>query len=203
MTVFGGMTGKMVQLGQRNSDALAVLETPESASQRRYPMTVPQSTPAPESMQEEWRPVVGYEGLYEVSNFGRVQTLRRNRPLKATPSHGYPTVGLWSNRKRQTRRVHVLVAAAFIGPCPPGKEVNHIDSNPANSRADNLEYLTHAENMVHCVRAGRHHNVKLTDDDVRVIRVSTASYRAMAKHFGVNKQTIYNIRKGTDRRYVK
>lgn len=50
--------------------------------------------------------------------------------------------------------VHVLVAHAFLGPCPPDHEVNHKDGDKANNRWDNLEYLTHAENMQHAVRIG-------------------------------------------------
>ena len=85
---------------------------------------------------EQWRPVVGYEGFYEVSNWGNVRGLidgqRRPRPeprpLKSHGTHGYPTV--WLSRQGYKLRhfyVHRLVAAAFIGPLPEKHEVNHID----------------------------------------------------------------------------
>lgn len=110
-----------------------------------------------ELSQEEWRDISMTTGTYQVSNLGRV---RRNKPGKSTyigrlckisfsKKDRYPIVNIGLKSKQ---KIHALVAAAFIGPCPEGKEVNHIDGIKSNCRATNLEYLTHAENMQHAWR---------------------------------------------------
>lgn len=111
---------------------------------------------------EEWKPVPGYEGHYEVSSEGRVRSLRRElysdrwagyrtiseRILKATPGGtiGYLSVSLRLNRQRKTHAVHTLVAAAFLGPRPEGMDVMHADDDPQNNRLANLSYGTRSEN---------------------------------------------------------
>ena len=97
---------------------------------------------------EIWRPVKGYEGFYDVSNFGRVRALRAYNGLvpgriKTARKHteGYLTVGLWCNNVEQSCYVHILVAEAFIGECPVGCEVDHWDRNKRNNHDSNLRYL--------------------------------------------------------------
>lgn len=109
-------------------------------------------------MKEIWKPVVGYEGVYEVSNLGRVKSLPRwhengrcgymtkGKILKQRLNKGYLCVTLIQNNKRKHCDVHRLVAKAFIPnpnnyPC-----VNHKDENPNNPRWDNLEWCTVAYN---------------------------------------------------------
>lgn len=120
-------------------------------------------------MQEEWRPVIGFEGYYEVSNVGRVRSLDRTiirsasrtrkeyaarlkgKVLKqARNTHGYSIVSL---RKNATvKSVHRLVAEAFIEK-EPGKDlINHIDGNKSNNKTDNLEWCTNKENQLHAMR---------------------------------------------------
>lgn len=105
----------------------------------------------------EWRPVVGFEGLYEVSSEGHV---RRVGPTKGArvgrclnPTHGgrgpYYFVTLRRNGRSHSPVVHRLVAAAFIGPCPDGHEVNHKDGTKRNNRVENLEYVTRSQNTKH------------------------------------------------------
>lgn len=116
---------------------------------------------------EEWRPVVGYEGLYEVSNLGRVRSLditriqlsRKGNPFKRricghilkagyNSVTGYLYVNLW-NRIGHTYRVHRLVAMAFI-PNPYNlSDVNHKDENKLNNRVDNLEWCTKQYNLTY------------------------------------------------------
>lgn len=112
---------------------------------------------------EEWRPVIGLEDVYSVSNMGRMRREARapgTHPgylLKPRPDHeGYMKVNLKYQGRIIRKSVHVFVAAAFIGPCPEGQEVNHIDPDNANNRADNLEYTTHLENIRHSIRLGRY-----------------------------------------------
>jgi hypothetical protein len=123
---------------------------------------------------EEWRPLVGFEGLYEVSDHGRIRRVGRaartgagrgggavlGRVLKDHPLRGsrsenaYRTVQLWRLGEPHNVLVHVAVAAAFLGPCPNGKEVNHQDGVKANNAAPNLEYMTRSENMLHAYATG-------------------------------------------------
>ena len=126
---------------------------------------------------EQWKPVNGYEGIYEVSSQGRVRSVDRTvtysngrvchlegRVLRTPLSKrgGYPFVNLCIQGKCQVRTVHSLVAEAFIGPRPEGAEVCHNDGNPANNRVDNLRYGTSSDNALDKVRHGTHHNTAKT-----------------------------------------
>lgn len=110
-----------------------------------------------------WRPVVGFEGLYVVSDEGLVHSL----PRATTPGqiiqprhdpNGYLQVTLSKNGKHSHHRVHVLVLTAFREPCPPGKEGAHEDGNKDNCRLSNLFWKTKRENILDAVRHGTHHN---------------------------------------------
>ena len=120
-------------------------------------------------MKEEWRDIEGYEGYYQVSNFGRVKSLDRiqtqkrgnkyyNRKyksqiIKSYLTHkGYCAIGVTKNNKHKNFAVHRLVAKAFI-PNPKNKpQVNHIDGNKENNRVDNLEWNTGSENLKHAYK---------------------------------------------------
>lgn len=120
----------------------------------------------------EWRPVVGYESTYEVSNTGVVRSLDRRdgrgawirgRVLKTCPNFGgYPHVKLALNGTARGAAVHVLVAAAFLGPRPDGLQVHHRDGDRTNPNIDNLEYGTTAKNALDSVRHGTHANAAKT-----------------------------------------
>ena len=112
-------------------------------------------------MNEEWRPVVGYEGLYEVSSYGRVRSLdwfivdslgykRLHKGKVLSPAkdkNGYLKVNLHCNGKHNIIRVHRLVAQAFI-PNPDNlPQVNHKDENPSNDNVDNLEWCDQKYNI--------------------------------------------------------
>ena len=117
-------------------------------------------------MKEEWRPVVGYDnryvGRYEVSSLGSVRSLRYRGHdcIKQLPQHRqtfdsrYKFVTLFApDWKRHSISVHQLVAKAFV-PNPNGyHEVNHIDGDPGNNRADNLEWCSRSQNITHAYRA--------------------------------------------------
>ena len=110
-------------------------------------------------MEEVWKPIEGYEGLYEVSNLGRVRSLefrnnhvlvRRNKILSATDNgHGYKIVGLRtsSDDRRRNYYVHRLVAAAFVKNPNNLPVVDHIDHDRSNNVASNLQWVTQAENV--------------------------------------------------------
>lgn len=100
---------------------------------------------------EEWRDVVGAEGLYEVSNLGEVRNAQTKHILKTQDQHGYRRLNLRINGKDKHCAVHRLVAAAFI-PNPENKpQVNHLDGVHDNNHVDNLEWVTPEENFRHAV----------------------------------------------------
>ena len=113
---------------------------------------------------EEWRPVVGYEGLYEASSKGRVRSLDRadcrgriirGRILKHRPlPNGRPRVSLSRNGVTKDAYPYRLVLEAFVGPCPPGMEALHWDDDHDNNRLENLRWGTRAENMADMSRNG-------------------------------------------------
>ena len=97
-------------------------------------------------MSEEWKPVEGYEGLYEVSNTGFVRGLKRDRIVKPRPDKdGYLLINLYKNGKGKTCKVHRLVATAFI-PNPDNKPtVEHMDTDKNNNHVGNLCWATKLE----------------------------------------------------------
>lgn len=99
-------------------------------------------------MTEVWKPIPEYEGLYEVSNMGRVRSLfRYKKILKPSPNwNGYATVELWKDHKRKRITIHRLVATCFCENPENKPFVNHLDETKTNNRADNLEWVTHIEN---------------------------------------------------------
>ena len=110
-------------------------------------------------MEEIWKPVVGYEGMYEVSNFGRVWSIRRKLFLKEDidkrKNHHYHRVTLSKNGKTERITVHRLVTQAFI-PNPDNlPEVNHKDENPANNNVENLEWCDRTYNINYGTRNKR------------------------------------------------
>lgn len=121
---------------------------------------------------EEWRPVIGWEGSYQVSNLGRVKSLARKhvpreRMLRTTlNAQGYLKVMLAITGARgKNRVVHQLVAEAFIGPRPDGPEgaeIRHLDGDHFNNVPGNLRYGSHGENQADSVRHGTHNMGRVT-----------------------------------------
>lgn len=104
---------------------------------------------------EEWRPVQGYEGLYEASNTGKVASLNYNgtgarQELKPIETHhGYLKVRLYQNGKWRTKRLHRVIAETFIPNEGNLPEINHIDEDPTNNVITNLEWCTHKYNSTY------------------------------------------------------
>ena len=126
---------------------------------------------------EQWKPVNGYEGIYEVSSHGRVRSVDRTvtrsdgkvhrykgKVLSAGLSKrgGYPLVSLYTQGKNQSHYVHSLVAEAFIGSQTEGTHVCHYDGDPTNNHLDNLRYGTPSENKLDQVLHGTHYNTAKT-----------------------------------------
>lgn len=121
-------------------------------------------------MQEIWKDINGYDGFYQVSNMGRVKRVAKpnksghiykERILKNAKASelGYQHVHLSKNGVSKWEQVHRLVAEAFVDKKDGCDIVNHLDNNPSNNRADNLEWTTYEGNMQHAARQGRmrHH----------------------------------------------
>jgi hypothetical protein len=135
---------------------------------------------------EQWLPISSLDGYYEASNLGRI---RRSKPgmntetgrvkkLQRNPN-GYMQVAVSIDGVEGVRWVHRLVAEAFIGRCPDGKQVNHKDANPLNNSVENLEYVTQKENI----------RDKLTRQQERLVK-DVKRWRKYEKQL----QTIYAVR---------
>lgn len=145
--------------------------------------------------------------IYEVSNFGRVKKKNNGRILKLQEHNGYKRVYLYVNGKQKKRRVHRLVAIAFIGmPKDENKLfVNHIDGNKSNNHVSNLEWVTHKENIYHAIKNKRidcqfDYKKSLKRDvekDVKVIRylyeTTEITHAELAELFYMNPSTIAAI----------
>ena len=115
------------------------------------------------TINEVWKDIKGYEGLYQVSNFGRVKSLTRlskqnhllpERFLKTNENDRYLRVDLWKDGKHKFYEVHRLVAAAFIANPENKPVVNHIDGDKHNNNVNNLEWCTVSENNKHAYKMG-------------------------------------------------
>ena len=163
---------------------------------------------------EEWRDVPGYEGLYQVSSLGRVRApekrdlrghIRKEKPIsQSTNWQGRPRVSLRRDGTKRVHFVHRLVALAFV-PNPDEKgEVNHINGDKADNRAENLEWCTRSENMLHAEKTGLHsmapaleaHKVKVCQIAGRVVIKAFNSIEDAARETGVNAQNISSAASG-------
>ena len=170
------------------------------------------------SKPEEWRPVCGYEGFYEVSSRGRVRSLSRTRQARRRSGteftmrmagrelvlclnkDGYlqGTFGVAGVRKNF--EVHRIVCEAFHGPAPEGHEAAHNDGIRTNCHEGNLRWATPAGNAADRDRHGttrrgeRHPGAKLSAEVVRCIRLSQRSGPALAREYGVCRSVITRIR---------
>jgi len=151
---------------------------------------------------ETWRAVIGWEGLYEVSDLARVRSLRRmtrtgmrgGQILKPVVNDtGAHVVVLHDSGRKRYVFVYDLVAEAFIGPKPPGQEVLHGGDDRLDSTLANIRYGTRSENLIDAAVNGKHPTAKLTVADVRDIRsrvANGASRAVLAAEYGVARPTV-------------
>jgi hypothetical protein len=160
---------------------------------------------------EEWRDVVGYEGCYKISNYGKIYSIPRpsTRGGMIKPyslKTGHLQVGLSRYGVETTWAVHRLVAAAFFGPCPEGQEVRHGPAGVADNSTENLCYGTRAENVADRTRDGtqpvgeRNNHAKLTEIQVIEIlgRIADGDLTdaAIAREYELARSTVHRLRHG-------
>lgn len=168
---------------------------------------------------EEWKDVVGFEGFYQVSSFGRVRGVDRHVKAKGAKTRlvkgkllaqrkhafGYWVVTLSARNIQYTRTVHSLVARAFLGEVPPGQQVCHKDGNPENAAASNLRYDSprgnNADKRAHGTqRSGEDvYNAIFKDEDIvkmRVRRAAGEKLTSVARDFGVSEAYVFQVTAG-------
>lgn len=147
-------------------------------------------------MEEVWKDVVGYEGLYKVSNFGNVYSVRSDKQLKQGNNRGYLFVVLCTDGKQKLFKVHRLVAISFLTNTDNKPQVNHIDEDKTNNRLDNLEWVTAKENTNYGSRNKR--AAKSNSKKIKVIyQDNTYEYwdstSEFAREFGIAHQHVSNV----------
>ena len=119
------------------------------------------------NMKEIWKDIIGFEGIYEISNLGRIRRIKTGRILSTRRSDGwYITVTLYKDKKRYGKSLHRLVAETFV-PNPYNlPEVNHIDEDKINNRADNLEFCDRKYNVNYGTIKDRIRNTRLKNGHI-------------------------------------
>ena len=162
------------------------------------------------TVNEVWKDIPEYEGVYQVSNLGRVKSLNYNREgiervLKPSPNnYGHYQVNLYRGGARKMNSVHRLVMLAFIG--ESDLEVNHINGIKTDNRLENLEYCTHTENtqraystgLIIITRGENHHKSKLTEAQARQIKYEHRglTQQTIAEIYGISRSLVSHIQLG-------
>lgn len=143
-------------------------------------------------MEEIWKDIEGYEGLYQVSNLGRVKSLERYKEnhtklqkirekIKRLRIHtaGYLVADLYKENESKTFFVHRLVAQAFISNENNLPQVNHIDGNKENNRVENLEWCTNQENQKHAYKIGLHKTRNMEKSILAMTKVTSKKVKCL------------------------
>lgn len=165
-------------------------------------------------MDERWLPVVGYEGLYEVSDVGDIRSVDRMKPNRwggnsqlrghamaaVTDSDGYRVVNLYRAGHRQMLKAHRIVLEAFVGPCPHGLQCLHEDDVRSHNAIGNLSWGTAQKNISardangRGPRGERNAKAKLTREAVLAIRSDGRAQVVIAAAHGIDQTTVSNIK---------
>lgn len=169
---------------------------------------------------EIWRALIGYEGLYEVSNLGAVRNIAQRRGTRPglilknrITKDGYCKVVLRDSGRDVSLFVHRIVYTCFHGPIPDGMEIDHLDGNKKNNASSNFEAVTRLENIARSFRRGRNMafgsrqgRSAFTENQVLQIKIRVARgerQNAIAAEFGVTPTAINCIIKGKTWVHVK
>lgn len=165
---------------------------------------------------EQWKDIEGYEGIYQVSNRGRVKSIKRWRAsgtggyvqretILVMSGKRYQMVTLYSNKIGRGVLVHRLVACAFVPNNKNFKQVNHKDGNKKHNTAENLEWCTAKENIRQAIALGigtvgeRNGMAKFSNNEIRELRKSYIPYdekfgaSALARRHNVSVKTMWSI----------
>lgn len=152
-------------------------------------------------MKEKWEKVDGWPA-YEVSSLGKIKNIKTGKFLKCpTNNAGRPRMTACHNGAMKDLYVHQVVAAAFLGPCPRGLEINHINGDKADNRSKNLEYVTHFENVRKSF-LNQQKKLKINIQQVYAIRRSIEHPRVLAAKYSVSTDTIHKVRSGKMRSWL-
>ena len=174
---------------------------------------------------EIWKDIPGYEGKYQVSNYGRVKSLERwvdngsekgyvipeRMKVPTLNTNGYLMVSLYKDNKEKHFTIHRLVAKTFHA-VEFGNVVNHIDGNKFNNRPENLEIVTSTENNRHAFATGlnsgkneTHYRTNLTNEQVREMKRlgKYGTYKQIAKDFNTTESIVNHIFRGDSWRDVE
>jgi hypothetical protein len=170
-------------------------------------------------MDEIWKDVVGFKGIYKVSSLGRLKSLERivvrkndvrlrinEKIILGSDHHGYLYTTLRKKDCRVQKFIHVIVAEAFIGVKPEGKEVCHFDGNRKNNCVNNLRYGTRSDNVRDAIAHATHYTpfrkkgsersqAKINEEIAKLIKNSADSSYVLAKRFNVSRSLISNIKR--------
>lgn len=170
---------------------------------------------------EIWKPIPGWEGIYEASNLGNIRSLPRTtktgakikgRVMKSSADEwGYRHLSLHANGVRKTYKVHRLVLMAFVG--VSSLQVNHKDGVKFNNNLENLEYTTPTENLLHAMKLGLHNirgeagktSVLKNADTLKIkelIKSSEMGFKEIANIYGVHRGHISSINIGRTWRWL-
>jgi hypothetical protein len=175
-----------------------------------------------EPIVERWLPVVGWEGLYEVSDQGRVRSLDREVPngrggvlrlkgkelrWRINPHRGgYATVAPCRAGRNSWCYVHLLVLEAFVGPCPDGMQAAHGDGDVMNNALSNLRWATPPDNANDRKLHGTNRNMPYSLTDEQVVEIKRRYRRGLGvqlgAEFGITNKMVWNIMHGKSYKHV-
>lgn len=155
-------------------------------------------------MKEIWKDIKDFERLYQVSNFGRVRSLKfgKERVLKngmgSMDGSGYYKIDLCKNGKIYHKRIHRLVAAAFIDNPNNFDCINHINGIKTDNRVENLEWITCKENNIHAIRIGlkKEFTGKKKSIHCPELNMNFESINDAARYFNCHHMSIHHVLKG-------
>lgn len=156
-------------------------------------------------MKEMWKDIKNYENLYQISNTGKVHSVRNDIDIKPfINNNGYYEIVIKKDKKQKHFRVHRLVAQAFISNLNNLPQVNHIDGNKLNNNVNNLEYCTQSENMRHAAKNNLLHNkgkkTKINQYDLNGNFIKTwNSMKEIENEYNVSHTTIRFCCKGKNK----
>ena len=165
-----------------------------------------------QNYKEIWKDIPNYEGMYQVSNLGRVRTFKRGKKIimRLSEDKGYFRLGLRNGVKQKRMFVHRLVALSFLG--QSDLQVNHKNGIKTDNRLENLEYCTASQNRRHAfdtglqnpVKGEDHYASKLTEDQVIEIKYGHKgkTQREIACIYGIAQGLVSRIRRGLSWKHI-